>query len=303
MNTHRVRAYFLLLIVAFIWGIAGPVIKLTLKGLPVDIFLVYRFFMASILALIIIFIKKFKLPKDPAIVRDIIIYSLLNSTVTLGLLFWGLEKTSLLDMSILSLFGPILMILAGFVFLREHITARERVGIVITFAGSVLVTVEPILKADHGTSAFFGNFLIITSLISGALAGLYVKKLMRQGVSPSFLANLSFILGFVTLFPFVLFKSGFSQTIGTIANAPFPYHLGVVYMAFISGTLAYSLYNLAQKTIELSEAALFSYLYPIFSGILAVFVLGDKFTLPIAVGSAAAFIGVFLAKFKKKRVS
>ncbi|PJA42810.1 EamA family transporter, partial [Candidatus Woesebacteria bacterium CG_4_9_14_3_um_filter_39_10] len=43
MNPHRLKAYILLLIVAVIWGIAGPVIKFTLGGFPPLLFLTYRF--------------------------------------------------------------------------------------------------------------------------------------------------------------------------------------------------------------------------------------------------------------------
>jgi drug/metabolite transporter (DMT)-like permease len=72
-------------------------------------------------------------------------------------------------------------------------------------------------------------------------------------------------------------------------------------MAVLSGNLAYYLNNLGQRTIEVSEAAPFSYLYPIFSAILAVFLLGDRLTPTIIVGSIIIFIGVFLAEWKKRR--
>jgi drug/metabolite transporter (DMT)-like permease len=34
MNPHRFKAYIYLLIMAAIWGAAGPVIKFTLQGIP-----------------------------------------------------------------------------------------------------------------------------------------------------------------------------------------------------------------------------------------------------------------------------
>ena len=44
---HRYTAYFLLLVVSIIWGVAGPVIKFTLGYFPPIIFLTYRFALAS----------------------------------------------------------------------------------------------------------------------------------------------------------------------------------------------------------------------------------------------------------------
>lgn len=301
MNPHRLRAYLLLLVVAFIWGIAGPVIKLTLRGLPSDIFLIYRFFLSALIALPILIFDRAKFPKDKNALLNLIVYCFLNSTASLGFLFWGLEKTSLLDMSILSLFGPLLLILAGYLFLKEHITAREKTGIFIALLGSFWIVIEPILKANHGSSQFLGNILILLSLISGALAGFFAKRLMRQGVSPSLLANFSFIVGFLSLLPLIFIKNGLGESLAIIKTAPFPFHLGVIYMAVFSGTIAYTLNNMGQKTIELSEAALFAYIYPVFSAILAVFLLGDKLTPSIILGSAVTLIGVALAETKKRR--
>ncbi|MFI5241317.1 MAG: EamA family transporter, partial [Microgenomates group bacterium] len=87
----------------------------------------------------------------------------------------------------------------------------------------------------------------------------------------------------------------------TVTHLGFGYHLGVLYMALISGTLAFTLLNMGQKTIELSEAAIFMYLYPIFSGILAIIVLGDKMTPVIILSAIITFIGVAIAEVKKKR--
>jgi len=299
--SNRLKAYLYLIIATIVWGIAGPVIKLTLKGLPPDIFLFYRFFISSIAAIVIFVFTGIKLPKEPKLIRDIIVYGFFNSTATLGLLFWGTNKTSLLDMSLISLFGPILLILAGFIFLKEHITFREKIGIIIAFLGSALLIIEPLLKNHNGQSGFWGNLLILASLISSAFCGVMVKKLLRRGISPSFLANLTFLVGFLALLPFVMIRYGFAESFSIIKNTPSLYHLGVIYMAIFSGTIAYSLSNLGQKTIELSEAAPFAYLHPIFSGFLAIFLLGDKITLPIIIGSAVIFVGVFIAEHKKRR--
>lgn len=301
MNTARLRAYIYLLIVALIWGIAGPVIKLTLKGLPPDIFITYRFLISTLIALPFLLVKKFHLPKDGATLFQLFAYSLLNSTVTLGLLFWGTSKTSLLSMSLISLFGPLLLASFGYFFLKDRITTREKVGTLISFIGASFIVIGPLFKSNDGSGGIIGNLLIILSLLAGATAGVLVKKLMRKGVPADFLANLSFAVGFSTLAPYTLIANGFGGTWEIIKNVPPVYHLGVLYMAIFSGNIAYILNNLGQRTIELSEAAPFAYLYPAISAILAVVLLGDKLTLPIVAGAVIASVGVFLAELKKRR--
>lgn len=298
MNSPRIRAYLMLLLVAIIWGISGLVIKLTLVGLPPLIFLTYRFLVASIFALPF-FLPKISLIKNNTMM--LLFYAFLNSTGTLGLLFFGTNKTTLLDMSLISLFGPLLMIVAGYFFLKENVTKREKIGILIAFTGSLVIALEPITSNGNTSQRLLGNLLIFASLLTTAVAGLLVKKLMRNNIPTSFLANITFIVGFITLLPFVLMNYSITDILTIITTTPVKYHLGVLYMALISGTLAYSLYNRAQKTIELSEAALFSYVHPSISAMFALLLLGESMTIQLIVGGLIAVVGVGIAEVKKKR--
>lgn len=304
MNPARLRAYFELLIVAVIWGVAGPVIKLTLKDLTPEVFLLYRFFLSSVLGIFLLLKFKAGRPKNLKIFLTTTLYAFLNSTAALGFLFWGTNETSLLDMSLISLFGPILMMIFGFFFLKEHLTKRMKIGSLITFLGATAIALEPLFSQGGGSTFFhqlFGNVLVFLSLICGATAGLLSKKLMREHVSPLFLANYSFLIGFITLTPVVLIINRPEVVVSMLTTADILDHVGVFYMAFLSGTLAYTLVNRAQRTIELSETAIFSYLYPIFSAILAVALLGEKIT-PVTIGAClVTFSGVFIAEFRKKR--
>lgn len=297
MNPHRLKAYFLLLIVSFIWGIAEPVIKYTLQGFPPLLFLTYRFGLSAILTIPLFFIFKINLPKDKKLFWELIFYSFITSTVSLGLLFFGMEKTTVLDASLIILVNPLIVALAGVYFLKERITLKEKIGMGIALLGTVLTVLEPFLQNGHSLTRFSGNILIVLYLLAAAWGAVMAKKLLRADVSPLALTNTSFIVGFISLIPFALFKYSFSD----ITSVPAPYHLGVIFMAFISGNLAYYLSNKAQKTIEIGEAAIFSYLYPIFSAPLAVVWLGEKITPVFAVGAVIIALGVVIAEIKKKR--
>lgn len=301
MNPHRLKAYFLLLIVAVIWGIAGPVIKITLGKIPPDLFILYRFFLSTLIALFFFVVKGLKLPKEKSTLIQLFIYCLLNSSISLGLLFWGTSKTSLLNMSLIELFGPLLLVLAGYFFLKDKITRREKAGTIVAFIGASVIGISPLLKTEGSEGNLFGNILIFLALVSSAVCGVLVKKLMKKGVSPVLLANLSFVVGFFTVLPFVIIKSGFNYSLSLFGTADLRVWLGIAYMAIVSGNIAYILNNRGQKTIELSEAAPFAYLYPIFSAVLAVILLGDKLTPPILLGSLVTLVGVVIAETKKKR--
>lgn len=302
MNPARLRAYFLLLIVSIIWGLAGPVIKLTLGEIPTLPFLVYRFGISSVFALIYGVIAGFKhVPKNPKILLFVLVYAFLNTTVALGLLFLGLEKTTVLDMSLISLFGPLMISIAGVILLNERITNREKIGILIAFLGTAFTVLEPIITKGDGLTRLSGNVLILANLVVNTAVVVMAKKLLRDEVNPVFLTNIGFVVGFITITPLAIVSFGGASTLNAILNLSLKGHAGVIFMALVSGTLAYALWSMAQKTIEISEASLFAYLYPIFSAPLAIIWLGEKVTPVFLLGAIIIAIGVLIAEYKKRR--
>jgi drug/metabolite transporter (DMT)-like permease len=298
VNPIRLRAYFYLTVVVLIWGIAGPVIKITLNaGLPPDLFLLYRFMFSAIAATVMFALSGFKFIKDPKDWVLVITYSILNSTTALGLLFWGTAKTTLLDMSLISILGPLVTIALAYYFLKDHITGREKFGTLVALVGSLVILIEPI-ETQQKDGRLFGNILILASVIAGSIAGLLAKELLRKGYDAVRLANISFLIGFLTMIPISLTLHPLPQMINTFLTGSPLFFFGILYMALLSGTLAYILNNLGLRSIELSEAALFSYLYPIISAVLAIILLGDKITIPIVIGSLFTLAGVFLAEYK-----
>jgi drug/metabolite transporter (DMT)-like permease len=301
MNRYRLRAYFFLLITVLIWGVAGPVIKYTLGGLSPILFLTYRLAVSSLVALPFLFLVKHEKPKSFTDLFLILFYAFLSSTVGLGLLFWGLKKTTVLEMSIMDLVGPLLIVFAGSMFLKEHVTKKEKVGLSIALIGTTLTIIEPVLTDGLEFGQASGNFFIFLSLIAGAIAAVVLKELLRKGYSPLGLANISFLVGFSSFAPFAVRELGFAGIFKTISTLPPSYHLGVLFMALLSGNLAYFLYNFAYKTIEISEGALFSYLIPITSALIAVFFMDEVLSFPFIIGAIIVSVGVMIAEIKKTR--
>ena len=153
MNPARKRAYIELLIVAAIWGIAAPIIKHTLGGFSPAVFLTYRLFLPAVAAIIIFSITGIKFPKNRKVLLVTILNGFLLTTVSLGLLFFGLNKTTSIDSNLISAMGPILIAIAGVFFLKERITKRESIGILIALTGTFVTIAEPVLSGQIGRAS------------------------------------------------------------------------------------------------------------------------------------------------------
>jgi len=112
---------------------------------------------------------------------------------------------------------------------------------------------------------------------------------------------IGFIIAPFFLTPLSFLDQPFSQLPSKLIHLPFSAHLGVFYMAIISGIIAYYLFQYGLQHIEASEATVFQYLGPVFSTPLAVIWLHDKITPPFLIGAVFIVIGVFTAEYKPHR--
>ena len=303
MKFHRLRAYVYLLIVAAIWGIAGPVIKFTLPSLPPFIFLTYRFFISTIAFLPVLLFKKAKTPSNGKDFIILTLIALLGSSINLGFLFYGYNYTTALDASLLSATAPIFVVAASMFFLKERVTKKEKIGLLIAFLGTLAIIFQPLAENKIlFRENILGNILVVISNIAWIFYVVLSKYGLKHKFDPLTMTVYTFFLGFITLLPLAAIQAGsLSGLISLIIDSPIQTHLGVLYMALLSGSLAYFLYQRAQKTIEASEATLFMYLSPLFAAPLAVLWLGEEITIFYILGAAIVATGVIIAETKRRK--
>ena len=301
MNSKRFKAYLLLIFVTVIWGFAGPVIKYTLPAYPPFIFLTYRFLISTLILIPIVWVMKPKWPDNRKEFLILTVVGLLGSSVNLGLLFYGYNYTTVLDATILSNTAPIFVVAAAALFLKERVTKKEKIGILITFIGTLAILFEP--TVNNGVSSFqriIGNLLIIAANFAWVAYVILSKYALKHKFDTLFMTFYMFFLGFITILPFSIIQSGsVGNLLLFLSAAPIKDHLGVWYMAVLSGNLAYFLYQKGQKSIEASEAALFAYLTPLFAAPLAIFWLKEKITFPFILGSVIIIVGIVISEYKK----
>ncbi len=299
----RLTAYFYLLIVSVIWGAASPVVKFTLQWFDPWLFLTYRFLISSMIAIPYFALTKTKIPKKSGDFGLMFLTSLLSAPVALGLFFLALTKTTALSASLLTAGAPLLLVLSGALFFHDRITHTEKTGIAITVVGTLVTAFGPLFLNGHVETLgrLEGNILMIGAAGADIAAAVLSKAALRRGIHAAFLAQSQFIVGLLIFLPLLLLSRSPSSLMTTILAAPPEAHLGVLFMAVLSGTLAYTLRNVAIKTIEVSESALFSYLQPLWAAILAVLWLKESMTPSYVIGGMIIATGVVIAEYKKRK--
>ncbi len=304
MSKKRINAYLLLLLVSVIWGAASPIVKYALTWFHPVIFLTYRFFLSSIIALIIFGAEPATFPKKARDKSLAFLTMMLSTPIALGLFFLGLSKTSALSGSLITAGAPILLVAAGALFLHERVSNTEKVGIVITIIGTFMIAIGPLVfnnTANHfGTLE--GNLIMVLATIADLSATLFTKICMDRGISLRLLAHGQFVLGLIIFLPILLLRHPIVSIAATVVDAPWSAHAAVWFMALISGSLAYTLRDHGLRWVEVSEAAIFTYLQPIWAAILSILWLGEPITTSYIIGGGILTLGVCISEYRGKRV-
>lgn len=294
--TNRNKAHILLITTMIIWGVAIVVIKYTLQFIDPINFLFYRFLLTSFILLpfFLIYIKKHPLPWNK--VPRLFALGTLSTTVVLIILFTGLKYTTAIDASLISVLGPILIVFGGAIFLKEKVTHREKLGLVIAVLGSLITILEPLLRnQNHSTSTLFGNLLVFCHYIGWAVYTLLWKAESKK-YHPLVITSFNFFSGLITITPIFLLTLPTTHNPQPITQA-IP---GLLYMSLLSSVIAYFTYNWGVSLIEASEATVFEYIKPLFAAPLAVLWLKESITPLFLLGAFVISIGVILAEYKPK---
>ncbi len=297
---NKKKAYLLLLLNAFLWGVSPPLIKIGLQEVTPLVFLYYRHFIVAILVLVYLLITG-KLKETPRIFKNpraLLVMFLLTPGVLI-LQFIGLNNTTSIVASIILTFSPLIASLMGAAFYNEVITKKEKIGTIIAFIG-ILIFV--LLQNKTGvpislTEEIFGIVLILISSVVWNIGSFAFKKIPSEdqdlvSLNSFFLSVIFFILLFLFINPTWIAPQVTTPTTTLI----------IIYMAIFASLVAFMAIQEANKHIEVSESSIFVYIQPIFGIPLSVWLLKESFSLILILPILLIEFGIYLniiEKFEK----
>lgn len=301
----RTQAYFYLLINTIIWGAALIVVKPAFESTTPFRFLFYRFLVASLVSLPIIWHFWRKKILNWEVFFKVSAIELIGTTLTLGLVYLGLERTSAIEASLIATTAPLFTILLGIIFLKERQERKEWLGLGLSFVGMIILALLPILRNDGLTRSIsiFGNVLIIAANIAESIYFISAKKAYKS--LPKFLvASIGFVVGAVTFGVMSLWQQDWSVSAlvrTTLTELQISSVLfAVLYMSILGSLIALTAYIKGQDKIEASEASLFRYLQPaIYLPLGVIFLKEMMFPLQF-VGLTLILLGVWWAEVRKR---
>lgn len=288
----KVKLAVLALIVSnIIWGAAAPIFKWSLYNIHPFTLAFLRFFLPALLILVC-------RPKSIAIkAKDIpafVMAGLLGISINVGGFFLGIEKTLSINSPIISSSGPVFLILASIMFLKEHPTKKMLLGNLIGLTGVFLIIAEPIIHAGTKTSltTFEGNLYLLIATFASIAGTIFIKKLAKKYHALT-IAFWTFLIGSVTFIPFSVPEIAHY---GILQQLHFAGIMGVLFGAIFSTFIGYTLSYWALRYLLASQTTVFTYMDPVVAILIAAPLVHEYPDFFFLLGSFLVFLGIFVAE-------
>lgn len=272
---------------ASIWGGMYVVSKVVLEIIPPFALVTLRLILGTLTLLIVLFIKGFpKISGKQAL--QVLGVGFVGYGVSLGFQFLGTKLSTAANGSLVTSATPAFVLLFAWMLLKEHITARRLVALLLATLG-VIAVIDP-RSAQLKPELFLGNLFLIGAAVTWALYSVLVRK-VTQDMDVLLFSMLAFTGGLPVSIPagaWELSTVGVGEiTLGVVG--------GVLFIGIISTALAMVLWNTAFAYVDASLASLTFFAQPVVGTLLGWLFLNERITPLFLLGGLLIGTGLVIS--------
>ena len=219
--------------------------------------------------------------------------ALLGMCINMLMFLKGLELSTPINSSVIITLTPVMVLVLSYIFLKEKIGLLKLGGIMIGFAGALILIFYSKKVNINAPNTTLGNimFLINASAFAGYLV---LSKPLTQKYNTLVLMKWMFLIGIILAFP-ITFKE-FSAV--KWASLPFEAVWRMTFVVIGTTFLTYLLNMYALKSLPASTIGAFIYLQPPIAIIYAIITGNDTLDMVKIIAMILVFSGVYFATTK-----
>jgi drug/metabolite transporter (DMT)-like permease len=287
--TPRRRAYFAWVVVCLVWGTTYTAIRIALDTIPPFLMAGFRWTAAGALLIAAVAARGEPLPSPrswPAL-------------ALLGVLLLGFGNGAVVwaELTVPSGLAAVLVAAMPFWMVgieamredRERLPARQLAGLVVGFLGIVLL-VGPQIDIGAGRAFLVGVLSTQLACLGWAVGSTYAR---RRSAQENVLTTAAFEMLFGGLALLAL-GVALNEWKAVVIN---PRTGGALLYLIVVGSIAgFSAFAYALKHLPVATVSLYAYVNPIIAVILGTLLLGEPFTVRMALAAGLIFAGIGLVR-------
>ena len=293
MSPQR-RALLLMILTALVWAGLFPTGKVALRSIPPFTFAAIRLTIGA--ALLFLYLQRKndaeEMPVNwtPRLIGSFLFLGFTGYLLSVGGSYQGLRFTTATNAALLNAASPIAIALLAAIFLREKMSAKMLLGIVISIVGVGVIVARGSWQVITASAYNPGDLIIVATLFAWGIYTTYGRHLM-QVVSPLTATTYAYIAGATYLLIACWLTEWESWQ---VAETRWDSWLAVAYQSTL-GTFAHFWYYQAVEILGPSRAGVFINLVPVMAIGIAYVFLDEALTLPHLVGGLIVLVGVGVA--------
>ncbi|MCG3223388.1 MAG: EamA family transporter [Candidatus Heimdallarchaeota archaeon] len=283
-----------------LWSSSWPIMKIGLESIPPLFFAGLRYFIASLILVIIVL----STPKNRKMIKTIsrrwwiklVIYGLIFYTFTQGAQFVAilyLEDT--ITVSLLLSFTPILVLILAIFLVKEKPNLAQILFVFTALVGA-LMYFYPFVEVQTSILGIIGLIAAIVGLVANALSTIMGRAINKsQKFSPLVVTTISMLIGSV-----VLLVSGIIiEGIPVLSLTSIGY---ILWLSFVNTAFAFTLWNNVMRKLQAVEISIINNTMLVQIAILALIFLNERPSVLEWIGVAIVAVSALLLQiFKPKR--
>lgn len=291
MTKERIKGHICVLTANTIFGVFIPVSKYLMGGhiSPMTLTMFRVLGAAMLFWTASLFVEKQK--TDIKTLAWFFFFALTGVVLNQGLFIFALGHTSPIDASVILTATPFAALFISAFYLKDPVTARKLLGIGIGAIGAVWLITTAAGKASGNSSSVFGDLTVLFTTMCAATY-FVTSKPYAKIYSPITMMKWMFTFSAIMFAPF--FIAYCPQDAEKIAKLAVCDWAGVLYVVGAATFISYLLLPMGIKRMRPATVAMYIYVQPIVSSVVAVVVGQDTFSWGKLFASVLVFLGVYI---------
>lgn len=293
MSRRKITPLIAVSVAYLIWGLNIPLIKTSLETIPIAPLILLKFTFGGAFFTFIAW-RSWKPLKGKVRMR-IILATFFGYALTNYLFYLGVKLSNGLDGSLIYLLAPIVLYLLSIEILKEKFNSKLLFGLLVSFAGAVLIVCEPIITGTASTKMdVVGNLFIVLAVFADVLGTILIKPVLKK-VSTLQMIALRFNIAAIMIAPLAIMDFGMVDS----SSLQTQDYLAVAYNLIFATLVTFYLYHWGLKKMRAEETSPLEYLSPVAGAVGSIFILGEVMTAIMLAGVSLVIIGLYFGEVRK----
>ncbi|MFT5487328.1 MAG: drug/metabolite transporter (DMT)-like permease [Paracoccaceae bacterium] len=213
-----------------------------------------------------------------------------------GMLFVGLQFTTAINGALINSAEPVVIVAVAWVMFRDRLTTIQWLGVIISMVGVLYLIGRGDVSVFLSFDLNIGDVFVLISIVSWAFYAVLMRKVPRDLDRLNLVFGI-IVAGAIAVFPFWILENIFYKPTPLIWETLWTTGFNAVFASI----LALFWWNHTVEQLGPGRAGLFVHLIPVYTVILAMWLLGEEPFFFHAIGIGLIAIGIVLTTLLKRK--